>query len=323
MALINGSNISYAFNPYGTDESCVIHDELHTLTPENGKDYVVVVPRCGPFFRGSVVAVNNSTGSILTENSGYTVGNLFNELSQQTSKGLFGTLIFTKITAPIQVRLQYATLGGDFVLNDTEYAAAVVNILVNPRSIFWEQLVDTPETYPPIDHIHIADDTLNYQGYLDAFTVALAQFQNQLETYLRTATDHIDAEGNVHRLSKADLLLQNVPNYPAAVLSDIPTNAADRLMTLTTTKALYMYMLGGVTGNALASAALGEVQVAKSTVELLKTFEDAGLLTTAETLNAKEWKVYLANLYIKAFNGTSTVITAPIKNGVYSRLLGS
>lgn len=322
MAVINGSNISYPFNPYGTDAACIIRNELHTLTPENGKDYVVVVPRCGPFFRSTVVAANVSTGASLTENSGYTVGNLFNELSQQTNKGLFGTLVFTKVTAPIQVRLQYATLGGDFVLNDTEYASAVVNIMTNPRSIFWEQLVGTPSTYPPIDHTHIADDTLNYQGYLDAFTVALAQFKNQLDVYLGTTTDHIDAEGNVHKLSKADLLLQNVPNYPAATLSDIPSNAADRLMTLTTSKALYMYLFGGLTGSALSSAVVGEVQTTKSVVELLSVFETAGLMTTAELLNAKEWKVYLANLYIKAFNGTATTITAPAKNGVYSRLLG-
>lgn len=323
MAVINGNNISYAFNPYGTDESCIIHDELHTLTPENGKDYVVIVPRCGPFFRSTMVAVNNSTGAVLTENSGYTVGNLFNELSQQTYKGLFGTLVFTKLTAPIQVRLQYATLGGGFVLNDTEYANAVVNILANPRSLFWEQLVGLPETYPPIDHIHAADDTLNYQGYLDAFTVALAQFHNQLETYLRTATDHIDAEGNVHSLTKADLLLQNVSNYIMATLADISGNATDRYMNVAMTKAVFMNLFGGLSSTALASEVIDEVQSAKATVELLKTFEDAGMLSTAEIANAKEWKVYLANLYIKAFRGVATTITVPSKNGVYSRLLGS
>lgn len=323
MAVINGKDISYNFNPLGTDPTCIIRDELHTLTPENGKDYVVIVPRCGPFFRASVVAVNNSTGSVLTENSGYTVGNLLNEMSQQTYKGLFGTLVFTKLTAPIQVRLQYSTLGGDFVLNDTAYATAVVNILSNPRSIFWEQVVNTPATYPPINHAHIADDTLNYQGYLDAFTVALSRFQNQLEIYLRTSTDHIDANGNVHHMTAADLLLQNVPNYIMAAMADVTGNGTDRFMSVATTKAVYMYMFGGLSVPALSSAVIGEVQVAKSTVELLKVFEDAGQLSTAEIANAKEWKVYLANLYIKAFRGTTTVLTAPTRNGVYSRLLGS
>lgn len=323
MPNVDLKSLVYPFNPYGTDPAAVVRNEEHTLTPVNGQNYVTIVPRCAPFFRTTMKIINTTTNKELVENRDYTVGYLFNELSQKTYKGLYGCITFTNLSGPTNIKLtEYSTIGYNFVLNDTDYAKVIANLVSNPRVIFWEQIVDTPKEYPPIDHTHPADETLNYQGYIDQMGVAATNIMNAIDSYLKVATDHIDARGNVHGLTLDTLGLSHVRNFPIAEVADIPSWAANKYASLAIVRAGFMNLFAGLPPNVLDSSVSGEVMEAKSTVELLNSLNEAGLMIDSEKANLAEWRTYLGSLLVKAFNQATTPVSKPARNGIFARLLG-
>lgn len=322
MAVINLGDVVYPTNYLGTETGAQIKGEDYTLTPANGKNYVTLVPRAAPFFRKGMIIINAATGAELVEDRDYTLGWLYNNFSQQLYKGLYGCITFNNLSAPLAIKMSYSTLGAPFVLDGAAYAQIAANAANNPRSLFWEQIANPPATYPPVPHIHPADQTMDYQQYIDAMKVGQAVIINAIATYQQALSNHTGLIGNVHGATAADFLLGNVQNYAMAVASDVQGNSEQLYVSVAMAKRIYQYMFTGLPPVALDSAVLPELLTAKATTSLLTDLNSAGLLTAAEQTNVKEWQVYVGALIVKACKGTTTVITPPAKNDALGRLLG-
>jgi hypothetical protein len=321
MAAINLGDVVYPFNPLGNETGAQIKGEDYTLTPANGKNYVTIIPRAAPFFRQGIKIINAATNKELVEDRDYTVGYMYNQFSQLLYKGLYGCITFQNLSAPINVKIDYATLGSPFVLSGATYAQLVANIVNNPREIFWEQIVNPPSEYPPIPHIHPADQTVDYLQYIDAMKIGLNQTINAIAQYLSNLNDHKGLK-NAHQVDAAAVLLEKVKNYPMAATADIPGNNDQVYVSLLMAKKIYQYMFTGLPQVALDSAVIGELLTAKATTTILTDLFNAGLMNSDEQTNFKQWQNYVGALIVKACKGTTDVITAPARNGIFTRLLG-
>lgn len=321
MAAINLGDVVYPFNPLATEAGSFIKGEDYTLTPANGKNYVTIVPRAAPFFRQNVKIINVATGAELVEDRDFTFGYMYNQFSQLLYKGLYGCITFTNLSAPINIKLDYATLGTPFVLSGAAYAQLVANIVNNPREIFWEQIVNPPATYPPLPHIHPASETVDYQQYIDAMKIGQNVTINAIAQYLGVLDDHKGLR-NAHQVDAAAVLLEKVKNYPMAATADIPGNNDQVYVSLLMAKKIYQYMFTGLPQVALDSAVIGELLTAKATTTILTDLFNGGVMTADEQTNFKQWQQYVSALIVKACKGTTNVITAPARNGIFQRLLG-
>lgn len=321
MAAINLGDVVYPFNPLGNETGAQIKGEDYTLTPANGKNYVTIIPRAAPFFRQGIKIINAATNKELVEDRDYTVGYMYNQFSQLLYKGLYGCITFQNLSAPINVKIDYATLGSPFVLSGAAYAQLVANIVNNPREIFWEQIVNPPSEYPPIPHIHPADQTVDYLQYIDAVKIGQNQTINAIAQYLSNLNDHKGLK-NAHQVDAAAVLLEKVKNYPMAATADIPGNNDQVYVSLLMAKKIYQYMFTGLPQVALDSAVIGELLTAKATTTILTDLFNAGLMNSDEQTNFKQWQTYVGALIVKACKGTTDVITAPARNGIFTRLLG-
>lgn len=322
MAAINLGDVVYPFNPLATETGAQIKGEDYTLTPANGKNYVTIIPRAAPFFRQNVVIKNAATGAVLVEDRDYTFGYMYNQFSQLLYKGLYGCITFHNLSAPLGIKMDYATLGTPFVLNGAAYAQLVANVVNNPREIFWEQIANPPATYPPLPHIHPGSETVDYQQYIDTMKVGQNVVINAIAQYMASLTDHKNQKGNIHGLTVGDLVLEKVKNYPMAAVADIPGNNDQIYVSLLMAKKVYQYMFTGLPQVALNSAVITELLPAKATTTILGDLYGAGIMTADEQTNFKQWQSYVGALIVKACAGTTTVITPPARNGIFTRLLG-
>jgi hypothetical protein len=320
---ISVEDVVYPFNPLNTVVGAQGIVERHTLTPANGVNYVTIIPRAAPFFRRTMKIVNTANNQTLVENQNYTFGYFFAPFTQLTYKGIYGGITFNELDAPIEVEITYDTLGGDFVLNATKYAELAANIVDNPRELDWSQIADTPETYPPIDHTHAADTTLNYMDYVEQLQAMQALINSAINGYVNALNTHIDTGGNAHNMTKLQFGVDKVPNWPAAVVDDIPGQGSELLMSLALVKQTFSYMYSGATVKALKSDVISDVISSASVVQQLNILNEASLLTTDEQSNLTQWKVYRAQMLIKASTGSTTAITPPSTNTAFARLLGA
>lgn len=320
---ISVEDVVYPYNPLNNVAGAQGIVERHTLTPANGVNYVTIIPRAAPFFRRTLKIINTANNQPLTENQNYTLGYFFAPFTQLTYKGLYGGITFNELDAPIEVEITYDTLGGDFVLNSTAYAELAANLVNNPRELDWSQIADTPETYPPIDHTHAADTTLNYMDYVEQLQGIQAVVNSAINGYVNALNTHIDTEGNAHNMTKEQFGLGNVPNWAPAVTDDIPGQGSNLLMSLALVKQTFAYMYSGVTVKALKDGAVADVLSSANIVQQLNVLNDAALLTSDEVANLNLWKTYRAQMLIKASTGSTTVITPPATNTAFTRLLGA
>lgn len=319
---ISVDEVVYPYNPLNNVAGAQGIVENHTLTPANGVNYVTIIPRAAPFFRRTLKIINVATNQPLVLDQHYTLGYFFAPFTALTYKGLYGCITFNELDAPIEVQITYDTLGGDFVLNATKYAELAANLVNNPRELDWSQIADTPETYPPIDHTHAADETLNYLDYVEQLQGLQAVISSAINGYVNALNTHIDTEGNAHNMTKLQFGIGNVPNWAAAVVDDIPGEGSTLLASLAIVKQTFTYMYSGATVNALKSEAIADVISSATVVQQLDILNDASLLTSDEISNLALWKAYRAQMLIKASTGATTEITPPATNTAFARLLG-
>jgi len=324
MSNLSVSSVTYPFNPNRDQPTAIAPMETQLVTPVNGVNYATFIPRSAPFFGAGLKLYNNATGAGLTRNVDYVLGYYYDRLSVDTYRELYGCITLLNTTTPVEVKLDpYAVLGGDFTLNDVQYASTVANLLNNPRTVDWSQVADTPASYPPVQHSHATNQTLNYQDYVDALTAMQTSVSALLQGFLTTINTHIDTHGNAHQASKTDFELGNVANYAPAQVADIPSNNSELYVTLDIAKSVYYSLFSIMNSVALGSSELPDIQSSAQTVNTLKIFDEASLLTSDEQANLTLWKVYYANLLIKANTGTTTVYTPPAANTALARLLGA
>lgn len=154
-----GKLVQYPFDSTGMLASNLVQ-ETYVLTDENRNEFNYIIPRYAPFFSRSVVIEKLDTEDgnplRLEENRDYMFGGYFGEITPFVSgkQRVEGIILFDDREITGTYRVTYQTLGGQYVLDITGYAAQIQNYLENPLLTSWGEIVGRPLQYPQAPHGH-------------------------------------------------------------------------------------------------------------------------------------------------------------------------
>lgn len=159
MSTLPPMNIRYPYDPTGRSPSNLVVGEIHTLPPVNNR---IIVPRLGAFYARSLIITHN--GNRLTLGRDYELAALYHDATVATGQDVNVMIYFSNLDLDGEFILEYQVVGGQFT-GVWETIQQYVNVLlVDPRRVRWDDILDKPELYAPMDHFHDVNDIygLNY-----------------------------------------------------------------------------------------------------------------------------------------------------------------
>jgi hypothetical protein len=132
------------------------------------------------------------------------------------------------------LEISYQTIGGDWILDTSSDLTRLTNTQTNPRITTWEEVVDVPYQFPPIDHQWDLDDLRGVDDLipiLNDMTVAIRDSAGS------NFAQHIADKANPHSVTKDQVGLDQVQNFPLANISEAQAGSLNtRYMTPVRTK---------------------------------------------------------------------------------------
>lgn len=234
----------YPFDPTGVAPSNKV-TETQSIRSRGMFDQYYIIPRSGPFYAESVrlrlypqgANVNNpALGIPLEEGVHYNFGYHFIHASHTIGLPVYGAISFYDRQLEGQLRMEYQTIGDDWVLNDQMYSELLLNVLYNPRIGTWEQVVELPRMFPVVDHDFSIDDFVGMSDVVDELDNIEKALRQQSEGGV---VDHVNDKDNPHQVGKFQVGLGLVDNYPTASIGEAQAGVANnRFMTPLRTKQL-------------------------------------------------------------------------------------
>lgn len=208
----------------------------------DGPGQPIIVPRCGPFFaKNFKIFLKGSTTALSFENGDYSFVYPYMTFVTNYQNLAYGGVLLHKITAPADYEIYYDTIGGDYVLDDVNYAELVANVINNPRTINFEQIVNFPAEFPPDPHDHPAKDTFGYTDmvvWMKSYLDALVGIDTSL-TLAKQFADHINADlQKAHKATLGSLGVKNIKDFPMATADNIKTESTEIIANLWAVKNL-------------------------------------------------------------------------------------
>jgi hypothetical protein len=234
----------YPFDPTGLATSNKV-TETQAIESRGMFDHYYIIPRSGPFYAETVrlrlypagANVNNPAGGdLLEEGLHFNFGYHFAHASHTIGKPVYGAISFYDRQLTGQLRMEYQTLGGDWVLDDQQMTELLGNVAYNPRTATWEQVVELPHQFPVVNHDFNIDDFVGMSEVVDQ----LEDITKAIEE--KTAggqANHVNDKSNPHEVTKDQVGLGLVDNFPTAAPAEATAGTANnRFMTPLRTKQL-------------------------------------------------------------------------------------
>jgi hypothetical protein len=227
--------VSYPFDATGILQTNRILDEQHAVTENNFRNYYFIVPKFAPFFADNISIVHSYQGEsrVLVENVDYYCALMFIGATRAIGKPIYGAITLNNLNTAGIISLTYNTLGGKWNVDQQYIIEQIAEKAYNPRTVSWEQIVDSPETFPPIPHQWELVDLVGLSEVVDRLSLIeqaiLMSGQNQ-------ASNHIVNFNNPHYVTKSQIGLSNVENWKIATQTEVLEG--DSNMTLITPKTL-------------------------------------------------------------------------------------
>lgn len=227
---------AYPFDPTGQASDNLILNERHVINPPDYNDFYFVVPLAGPFFKNNLVITHWPSGQELVDGVDYVLGYQFLSASRATAKPIYGAISLYDRELTGTLEITYQTLGGSWTINEEAAAEMLANAMTNPRITTWEQVVEQPASFPVIDHEWNLDDLVGMSEVneaLDAIRLAI-ETAGSGENIIG---DHLTNYNNPHQVTKAQVGLGLVSDFPIASLNEARDGTRnDRYMTASLVK---------------------------------------------------------------------------------------
>lgn len=214
-----GSKFTYKFNPFQDLVANDITNEIITINNGTSASFEpIIVPRCGPFFANKFkIVVKETNVELKLEEGDYSFVYPYMTFLKDYQSLVYGGILLKNQPRGVNYYISYSTLGGDYVFDDINYAKFVANLMNNPRSASWEQLVNLPDEWPSDPHDHPAISTVGYdefivwmKSYLDAITST-----DESLTLTKQFEDHIQQTiDKAHGGGLPELGIKNIRDYP-------------------------------------------------------------------------------------------------------------
>lgn len=223
--------VTYPYDSSGILASNRIYDEQHVITENNFRDFYFVVPKHAPFFVGNLVIKHSYQGVVTTlvENVDYYCAMMFIGATRAAGKAVYGGITFNNLNTAGIVSLEYNTLGGDWNVDEQYVIEQVAEKAYNPRTVSWEQIVNTPTIFPPTPHDWNLVDMVGEAEVV----AALGGIENAIANAAPAGlTAHTGNFNNPHFVTKTQIGLDKVQNCALATQSDVLAGtSSDTLVT--------------------------------------------------------------------------------------------
>lgn len=232
---------TYPFDPTGVATSNAVANERHVLSPPAWKDFYFIVPKFAPYFRDSLRVIHRPSGKLLVEGKDYHCTHYFHAASHGVARRVYGSITMLDKTLTGILELSYQTIGGDWVLDASADITRLTNTLTNPRITTWEEVVDVPYQFPPIDHQWDLEDLKGVEAILPILESMTEAIRDSAGTGFAV---HVADKSNPHATTKDQVGLDQVQNLPLANISEAQSGVLNtRYMTPVRTKNLIDYYL--------------------------------------------------------------------------------
>ena len=154
--IIPALKMIYPYDNTAQDKGNYIPDDVKVIPPNGGK---VVAASKGAFYADTLVIRKGQ--ETLQLNRDYEFAGFYQEATEETGKPV-NVLVVFKDHIDGEVRMSYQVVGGIFI-GVWETVQDYINILlVDPRKQRWDDILDKPELYAPMDHYHDINDTYGW-----------------------------------------------------------------------------------------------------------------------------------------------------------------
>lgn len=156
--------------------------ERVTLTTKNRDEFNIILPRCAPFFHDSVRIKKLDTEEVMTFGKDFYIGGIFEGITPYTkyNQQVGSIIVLLDQWVAGNYEIKYQTVGGDFILNETQFTQALKNAILNPLMVRWEDIHEKPIDFTPIKHYHSTDETNEYDDFINE----LGRVRQALEKFL-------------------------------------------------------------------------------------------------------------------------------------------
>lgn len=204
----------YVFDQTGVLPANLITDEQHVLTDLNYRDQFFIIPEKAPFFTNNLTVelITQVDRRVLTNGVDYSL--VLPNMSATRSIGLalYGGIMFHNRFMDGIIYIDYQTIGGIWTSGRTNAINALAQNLYNPRTIYWDQVSGITDQFPPINH----DQSLDSITGLENLLTSIDSIANSILNRTDTNVTHLLDFDNPHGVTKDQLGLDKVPNYPVA-----------------------------------------------------------------------------------------------------------
>jgi hypothetical protein len=212
----------YPFDPTGQAVTNRITGELQPLTGGNDSNFLFLIPAATPFF-GDSMSLNFKSlqGDIrpLVLGIDFYLSHYFLGASRACGKPVYGsvTLLNTELRGTV-IFNPYQCLGGEWSVDSNTIATILADQAHNPRTTTWDQVAGYPNVFPPIPHEWDLKDMVGMSSVLEAINRVVDAILTQASSAM---TQHINAQGNVHHLTAADIGAATIDQVNLAVQAAI------------------------------------------------------------------------------------------------------
>ena len=154
--IIPALKMIYPYDNTAQDKGNYISDDVKVIPPNGGK---VVAASKGAFYADTLVIRKGQ--ETLQLGTDYELGGFYQEATEETGKPV-NVLVVFKDHIDGEVSMSYQVVGGIFI-GVWETVQDYINILlVDPRKQRWDDILEKPELYAPMDHYHDINDTYGW-----------------------------------------------------------------------------------------------------------------------------------------------------------------
>ena len=226
---------TYPFDPDGIATTNKVHEQ-QTIQSNGAFDYFYIIPKAAPFFQGESLKLKLYPGGRdLIEGKDYALGFHFMEASHTIGLPIYGAITFYDHTLQGIIDLEYQTLGGTWTLDEAKIMEIIGNEIRNPRITSWETVTELPQRFPVVNHSFDIDDFVGMKEVETSLEGIKEAIEQSGEGGI---ADHISNKSNPHEVTKTQVGLGLVDNYPTAALAEAQAGLLNnRFMTPVMTKA--------------------------------------------------------------------------------------
>lgn len=145
----------YAFDPTGLASANKIVGEVHTLTEINANPYRLIIPGFAPFYLDNFkLSYIDSLGAVqvLVEGIDFHLTLPYIAATRSIGKMVYGCISISNLQLNGTYKVDYQTIGGDWVCDVPSVFQALVNNNYNPKIASWDSVTNVQAIFPPINH---------------------------------------------------------------------------------------------------------------------------------------------------------------------------